>query len=49
MVRRLRFFTVIVLVLYACALDVLFVNQRNLLYPASDQRSTAAEAGLIGI
>jgi pimeloyl-ACP methyl ester carboxylesterase len=46
MVRRLRFLTFAVLALYACALAVLFVNQRSLLYPASDRSTTAAEAGL---
>jgi hypothetical protein len=48
MVRRLRLLTLAGLVLYACALTVLFVNQRSLLYPASDRRTTAAEAGLSG-
>ncbi|KLK91628.1 hypothetical protein AA309_19080 [Microvirga vignae] len=48
MVRRLRFLAFAVLVLYAGALAVLFVNQRSLLYPASDRRATAAEAGLVG-
>jgi fermentation-respiration switch protein FrsA (DUF1100 family) len=46
MVRRLRFLALAMLALYVCALAVLFVNQRGLLYPASDRRSTAAEAGL---
>ena len=46
MVRRLCFLAFTVLVLYACTLAVLFVNQRSLLYPASDRRTTAAEAGL---
>jgi fermentation-respiration switch protein FrsA (DUF1100 family) len=48
MVRRLRFLAFAVLALYACALAVLFVNQRSLLYPASDRRTTAAAAGLSG-
>jgi fermentation-respiration switch protein FrsA (DUF1100 family) len=48
MVRRLRSLAFAVLALYACALTVLFVNQRSLLYPASDWRTTAAEAGLSG-
>jgi fermentation-respiration switch protein FrsA (DUF1100 family) len=48
MARRFRFIAVVVLALYACALAVLFVNQRSLLYPASARRSTAAEAGLTG-
>lgn len=48
MVRCLRILAFAVLALYACALAVLFVNQRSLLYPASDQRTTAAEAGLSG-
>jgi pimeloyl-ACP methyl ester carboxylesterase len=47
-VRRFRLLVVALLALYACALAVLFVNQRSLLYPASDRRSTAAEAGLTG-
>ena len=47
-VRRLFFLASAVLVMYVCALAVLFVNQRTLLYPASDRRSTAAEAGLSG-
>jgi hypothetical protein len=34
--------------LYACVPAVLFVNQRSLLYPASDRRSTATEVGLSG-
>jgi fermentation-respiration switch protein FrsA (DUF1100 family) len=46
MVRRLCLLAFAVLVLYACALAVLFVNQRSLLYPASDRRTTAAETGL---
>jgi fermentation-respiration switch protein FrsA (DUF1100 family) len=48
MVRRLRLLAFVVLALYACALAVLFVNQRGLLYPASDRRTTAAGAGLTG-
>jgi fermentation-respiration switch protein FrsA (DUF1100 family) len=48
MVFRLRFLAFAVLALYACALAVLFVNQRSLLYPASDRRTTAAAAGLSG-
>jgi fermentation-respiration switch protein FrsA (DUF1100 family) len=48
MARRFRVFALTLLALYACALAVLFVNQRSLLYPASDRRSTAAEAGLSG-
>jgi uncharacterized protein len=48
MVRRLCLFAFVVLALYVCALAVLFVNQRSLLYPASDRRTTAAEAGLSG-
>jgi uncharacterized protein len=48
MTRRLRVLALTLLALYACALAVLFVNQRSLLYPASDRRSTAAEAGLSG-
>ncbi|EIM30023.1 alpha/beta hydrolase [Microvirga lotononidis] len=47
-VRRLFILASAVLALYACALAVLFVNQRSLLYPAPDWRSTAAEAGLSG-
>jgi uncharacterized protein len=48
MVRHLRRLAFAVFALYACALAVLFVNQRSLLYPASDRRATAAEAGLAG-
>ncbi len=48
MARRLRVLALTLLALYACALAVLFVNQRSLLYPASDRRSTATEAGLSG-
>ena len=48
MARRLRLLAFALLALYACALTVLFVNQRSLLYPASDRRTTAAEAGLSG-
>jgi fermentation-respiration switch protein FrsA (DUF1100 family) len=48
MLGRLRLLAFAVLALYACALAVLFVNQRSLLYPASDRRTTAAEAGLTG-
>nr|WP_256439464.1 alpha/beta hydrolase [Microvirga sp. HBU67558] len=44
----LLFLASAVLALYVCALAVLFVNQRSLVYPASDRRSTAAEAGLSG-
>jgi uncharacterized protein len=48
MARHLRFLAFALLVLYAGALAVLFVNQRSLLYPASDRHTTAAEAGLAG-
>jgi hypothetical protein len=48
MTRHLRLLAAALLVLYACTLGVLFVNQRSLLYPASDRRTTAAEAGLAG-
>ena len=48
MVRRFRLAAVVVLALYACALGMLFLNQRSLLYPASDRRTTALEAGLVG-
>jgi hypothetical protein len=48
MTRHLRLLAATLLVLYACTLSVLFVNQRSLLYPASDRRTTAAEAGLAG-
>ncbi|ANY79673.1 hypothetical protein BB934_16755 [Microvirga ossetica] len=48
MARRFRLLALTVLALYACALAVLFVNQRSLLYPASDRRATASEAGLVG-
>jgi uncharacterized protein len=48
MARPLRVLALTLLALYACALAVLFVNQRSLLYPASDRRSTATEAGLSG-
>jgi fermentation-respiration switch protein FrsA (DUF1100 family) len=48
MLRRLRLLAVALLVLYACILAVLFTDQRSLLYPASDRRTTAAEAGLTG-
>jgi fermentation-respiration switch protein FrsA (DUF1100 family) len=48
MARRLRVLALTLLALYACALAVLFVDQRSLLYPASNRRSTAAEAGLSG-
>jgi uncharacterized protein len=48
MARRLRYFAAALLVLYACALAGLFATQRSLLYPASDRRTTAAEAGLAG-
>ncbi|WP_063776722.1 alpha/beta hydrolase [Microvirga massiliensis] len=48
MVRHLRRLVLAVAVLYASVLAVLFVNQRSLLYPASDRRTTAAEAGLPG-
>jgi uncharacterized protein len=48
MARRLRILAVSVLVLYACAILVLFLNQRSLLYPASGRHATAAEAGLAG-
>jgi fermentation-respiration switch protein FrsA (DUF1100 family) len=48
MLRRLLLLAVALLVLYACILAVLFTNQRSLLYPASDRRTTAAEAGLAG-
>jgi uncharacterized protein len=48
MARRLRVLALTLLALYACALAVLFVDQRSLLYPASDRRSTATEAGLSG-
>jgi fermentation-respiration switch protein FrsA (DUF1100 family) len=48
MARHLRLLAFILLVLYAGILAVLFVNQRSLLYPASDRRTTAAEAGLAG-
>ncbi len=48
MARRLRIVAFAVLVLYTCILAALFVKQRSLLYPASDRRTTAAEAGLGG-
>jgi fermentation-respiration switch protein FrsA (DUF1100 family) len=48
MARRLRLFAVVLLLLYACALAVLFANQRSLLYLASDRRTTVVEAGLVG-
>ena len=48
MARRFRLLALTVLALYACALAVLFMNQRSLLYPASDRRTTASEAGLVG-
>lgn len=48
MTRHLRLLVVAVLIAYACALALLFMNQRSLLYPASDRRTTAAEAGLPG-
>ena len=48
MARRLRRLAAALLVLYACALAGLFTTQRSLLYPASDRRTTAVEAGLIG-
>jgi len=48
MIRRLRLFAFVLLGLYACALAVLFLNQRSLLYPASGRQSSAAEAGLAG-
>ena len=46
--RHLHLLAATLLVLYACTLSVLFLNQRSLLYPASDLRTTAAEAGLAG-
>ncbi|WP_262271770.1 alpha/beta hydrolase [Microvirga yunnanensis] len=48
MVRRFRLLAIALLALYVCALAVLFVNQRSLLYPASDRRTSVAEAGLTG-
>ncbi|WP_445505336.1 alpha/beta hydrolase [Microvirga sp. G4-2] len=48
MARYLRFLAFALLVLYAGILAVLFVNQRSLLYPASDRHTTAAAAGLAG-
>jgi fermentation-respiration switch protein FrsA (DUF1100 family) len=48
MARCFRLVAVAVLALYACALAGLFFNQRSLLYPASDRRTAAAEAGLVG-
>lgn len=47
-VRRLLRFGVIALVVYLAGLTLLFSFQRSLLYPASDRRTTAAEAGLAG-
>lgn len=52
MVRRfrlIRLFAAALLVLYAGALGLLFAGQRSLLYPASDRRSSASEAGLVGV
>ncbi len=46
--RHPFFLAATLLVLYACTLAVLFLNQRSLLYPASDLRTTAAEAGVVG-
>jgi hypothetical protein len=46
--HHLHLLAATLLVLYACTLGVLFVNQRSLLYPATDRRTTAAEAGLTG-
>jgi uncharacterized protein len=48
MARYLRFLAFALLVLYAGALAALFMNQRSLLYPASDRRTTTTEAGLAG-
>jgi uncharacterized protein len=48
MVRYLRLFAAALIVLYVSALMALFILQRDLLYPASDRRTLAAEAGLDG-
>ena len=48
MARHLRFLAFALIVLYVGALAVLFVNQRSLLYPASDRHTTVGEAGLTG-
>jgi pimeloyl-ACP methyl ester carboxylesterase len=48
MLRLIRLVAVVLVLIYGVALAGLFVMQRSLLYPASDRRTTAAEAGLEG-
>ncbi len=48
MARHLRRLALAVLTLYACALAVLFINQRSLLYPAAGRRTAAAQTSLSG-
>jgi pimeloyl-ACP methyl ester carboxylesterase len=48
MTRRLVCAGVLVLGIYLIALALLFAFQRSLLYPASDRRTSVAEAGLTG-
>jgi fermentation-respiration switch protein FrsA (DUF1100 family) len=48
MLRFIRNLFIGLLVVYSIVLAVLFIMQRSLLYPASDRRSTATEAGLSG-
>jgi fermentation-respiration switch protein FrsA (DUF1100 family) len=45
--RTARYFA-LVPALYLAFLGLLFVNQRSMLYPASTQRTSAAEAGMAG-
>src|SRR5690349_683895 len=48
MLRFFRNLIIGLLVLYGIVLAALFFMQRSLLYPASDRRATATEAGLNG-
>ncbi|MBF9235461.1 alpha/beta hydrolase [Microvirga alba] len=48
MIRHLSRLAMALLGLYACAIGALFLGQRNLEYPTSQQRATAAEANLVG-
>lgn len=48
MALHLRRLALLLIVLYSCVLAALFTMQRSLLYPASDRRTSAIEAGLNG-
>src|SRR4051812_41210996 len=47
-VRYVQRLAVVLLLLYVGVFAALFFAQRSLLYPASDRRATAVEAGLDG-